>query len=191
MQRHITIYAFAVILMACTAPFIGTQASAFSLSTIQASIEGYYPSVQHLKSEDLNRSLEDSDSKIILFDVRAMEEFKVSRLKNAIHVEPFISTIEFHKKFAKAIKGKTVFFYCSVGLRSSQLATRVQQHLVSNGATGVYNLQGGIFSWHNEQRPLHDAKGKTNLVHPYNRKWGKLVTRSNLTSYTPKERKKN
>lgn len=191
LRRHIITYALAALLMAGMPSFVGTQASAFSLTTVHADIEDDYPGVQHLSPEGLTRSLGQDAGNIILFDVRAPDEFKVSRLKNAIRVDPSISAGDFFMKFAKTLPGKTVVFYCSVGLRSSRLAYRLQEHLVRDGANGTYNLQGGIFNWHNEQRPLHDAKGKTNLVHPYDRKWGKLVTRRDLTSYTPKERKKN
>jgi Rhodanese-like domain len=68
-------------------------------------------------------------------------------------------------------------FYCSVGMRSSSLAAEVQEALVKAGASGVFNLRGGMFGWHNARRPLVDAAGATDFVHPFNDKWGKLVAR--------------
>ena len=40
----------------------------------------------------------------------------------------------------------------------------------------VSNLEGSIFRWSGEGRPLVDPKGKsTRLVHPYNPYWGRLL----------------
>ena len=43
------------------------------------------------------------------------------------------------------------------------------------GFTRVYNLEGSIFKWANEHRPLVDRSGPASVVHPYNRIWGRLL----------------
>lgn len=37
------------------------------------------------------------------------------------------------------------------------------------------NLEGSIFAWANEGRPLVDDKGLATKVHPYDAKWGELL----------------
>ena len=86
---------------------------------------------------------------------------------------------------ADAAKGKTVVFYCSVGVRSSKLAARLQKALTARGAKAVYNLQAGIFNWHNEHRPLTTGSAPTSFVHPFDDHWGQLVERRDLLSYRP------
>ncbi len=78
------------------------------------------------------------------------------------------------------VNGKTAVFYCSVGVRSSRLAERVAQGLKARGAVAVDDLAGGIFAWHGEARPLVDAKGPTDFVHPYDATWGRLLARPQL-----------
>ena len=47
----------------------------------------------------------------------------------------------------------------------------------------VVNLEGGIFHWHNQRRPLQSNGGSTHFVHPYNDHWGQLITRRHLLRY--------
>jgi len=61
----------------------------------------------------------------------------------------------------------------------------LQDELVKKGAKQVKNLEGGIFAWHNGKRPLRNEKGVTPFVHPYDDKWGKLISRQDLIQYTP------
>ena len=83
-------------------------------------------------------------------------------------------------KSPQDLKGKTVVFYCSVGVRSSALAESVKADLLAAGTKEVVNLEGGIFGWHNQSRPLVDKSGPTTFVHPYNAYWGRLLTRPEL-----------
>ncbi len=43
------------------------------------------------------------------------------------------------------------------------------------GRTNVVNLEGSIFAWANEDRPLEAGGRPAELVHPYNRTFGKLL----------------
>ena len=61
--------------------------------------------------------------------------------------------------------------YCSVGYRSGEMAVRLR----AAGYIHVQNLDGSIFQWANEHRPLvHDGERVTR-VHPYNSVWGRLL----------------
>ncbi len=104
-----------------------------------------------------------------LLDAREPAEFEVSHLPGAIRVAPDAT--------AKAIlamiePGRPVVVYCSVGYRSSRLAAR----LMEGGRSEVFNLEGSIFAWANEGRPLvtRDAKS-AKWVHPFDAIYGKLL----------------
>ena len=122
---------------------------------------------------------------VLLLDVRESEEYAVSRIPGAVRVDPGIWSWSFLRKHAEAARGKTVVFYCSVGVRSSRLAASVQKALKESGAKAVYNLDGGIFAWHNQARSLANAKGVTPYVHPFDSHWGKLVRRQEFVRSVP------
>ena len=100
-------------------------------------------------------------------------------------MDPGIWQRTFLKRHGEAVKGKTVVFYCSVGVRSSKLAAKLQKALAARGAKAVYNLQAGIFNWHNERRPLTTGSAPTSFVHPFDDHWGQLVERRDLLRYRP------
>ena len=70
-------------------------------------------------------------------------------------------------------------------MRSSVIATEVQDELVKAGATGISNLRGGMFAWHNAGRPLVNDAGPVDIVHPYNAQWGKLLTHQDKVAPAP------
>jgi len=83
------------------------------------------------------------------------------------------------------IDGADIVFYCSVGVRSSDLAVLAAQRLKQGGAGRIANLRGGVFRWHNETRPLVSRGQATQLVHPYDSIWKNLVERDHLTAHEP------
>lgn len=145
-----------------------------------------FSDVSHISTEDLANSLAED---IIIFDVRKRPEYDVSHMSGAIHVDPNISETDFVSKYGDLTRGKTAVFYCSVGVRSSILADKVQAVLAEEGSPAVYNLEGGLFKWHNESRLLETVSIQTSLkqttpyVHPYNRRWGRMVNDKSLTRY--------
>ncbi len=145
-----------------------------------ADVAKRWPNLQHVPADDVARMM--TEKSAVIFDVRTEQEYNVSHLEGAIRVDPAIDSAEFLKAHAGAVKGKTAVFYCSVGVRSSKLAERVGQGLKEAGALGTQNLRGGIFAWLQEYRPLHDAEGPIELVHPYDKTWGKAVKRQESIS---------
>ena len=139
-----------------------------------------WPNLQHVSADGVANMMASKNA--VLFDVRTEQEYGVSHLEGAIRVDPAIDSAEFLKTHAAATKGKTAVFYCSVGVRSSKLAERVGHGLKQAGALGTQNLRGGIFAWHQEGRQLHDAKGPIELVHPYDKTWGKAIKRQDSIS---------
>jgi len=155
------------------------------LPSIEVKVEADHAKVTHLAPDGLEAMLADKD-RMLLIDVREEEEFRVSRIPGAIRVDPGTWSWTFLARHGQEAAGKAVVFYCSVGVRSSKLAASVQEGLKQRGAVGVYNLRGGIFRWHNESRALAADRGATDLVHPYDDKWGGLVARKPLSSRTPR-----
>jgi rhodanese-related sulfurtransferase len=159
-----------------------TTEAGFSLQSIHRDIVADYQGVSHMRSADLEILLQ-LRTDIVLFDVRELDEFAVSRLDGATRIEPDIGTVAFIERYSAALKNKVVIFYCSVGVRSSALAHLVQDALLEAGAGAVYNLEGGIFNWHNEFRALAGDNGATAFVHPYSDYWGQLLTRRDKLRY--------
>jgi rhodanese-related sulfurtransferase len=153
------------------------------LQAVEADVRRNYPAVSHLGSDELV-ALARENSNVVLFDVREVDEFSVSHLPGAIRVDPGISGSEFVRQFGGLLQGqKTAVFYCSVGVRSSEMAMRAEQALSSQSSLNIHNLEGGIFRWHNEERGLASDGKATDYVHPYNWKWGRLVNRGDLRRY--------
>lgn len=183
-NRSVT-YAAAVAALALT--LTGTpslMAKERTLQSVHGKVVKDYQSVRHMDAQAFSTL---DPSKVVIFDVREKNEYAVSHLKEAIRIDPDISPRSFMKKYADQIAGKTVIVYCSVGVRSSALAERIDPLLTASGGKHAYNLTGGIFQWHNEGRPLTRGQQSTRYVHPYNRSWGRLLSHKDLISYRPRQ----
>lgn len=130
-----------------------------------------YPDVTQLSGAQLDSWLSSSKrSAPVLLDARTSDEYNVSNLKGAHRA---LSKEEALKVLAKAPKDRSVVVYCSVGYRSSKLASQLQK----SGFTKVYNLEGGIFAWKNAGRTVYKNNQPTSAVHPYSKEWGVLLNR--------------
>ncbi len=104
----------------------------------------------------------------VLLDVRTPEEWDVSHLPGARRIEPGAPA---DKAAASLPKETAIVTYCAVGYRSGELAERLR----AAGFTNVRNLEGSIFQWANERRPLVRENTAVSQVHPYNSFWGRLL----------------
>ena len=156
----------------------------FTLEAVRAQVVRDYGGVAQLSTQTFVAQLARRPD-VLLLDVREEDEFAVSHIAGAERVDPDVWRWTFMNRFGEKVRGKTVVFYCSVGVRSSRLAERVQAALKEQGAKAVYNLDGGIFAWHNERRGLVNAKGETDFVHPFDSYWGQLVKRGELARKSP------
>lgn len=128
-----------------------------------------FPQVKQLSTDELARWLQATD-KPLLLDVRTSEEYHVSHLFNAQLVPERL------EKLAGVSTLETpIVTYCSVGYRSAQFAQKLQQ----SGYKQVFNLEGSIFKWVNENRSVYQKGKLTAQVHPYNQFW-QWFLRSNL-----------
>ena len=107
----------------------------------------------------------------ILLDARELREYKVSHIKNAIHVG--YDEFDLKETSTKLTdKNATIVVYCSVGIRSEDIAEKLQKA----GYTNVYNLFGGIFEWKNNQNTVVDSHGNsTERVHTFSKEWSKWL----------------
>ncbi len=103
---------------------------------------------------------------ISLIDVREPLEFETSHLKNSLLLT---SVSEITETFLN--KDTLLILYCSVGMRSAKLV----QELSKQGYRQVYNLEGSIFEWANQHLPVYQSDSIIQKVHPYNKRWGKLL----------------
>ena len=122
-----------------------------------------FPDVMHVDTATFDELSKGGG--VVVFDTRSPEEYATSHLDGAILTDPKISAEDFLAKHAAALKGKTAIFYCSVGMRSSRVASRVAPGLKEAGAEGIASLKGGIFAWGSAGRPLVNASGPTTKVH--------------------------
>ena len=178
----VAVYAQQTGLVADNAPQGGAVARAALDKTVNG-VTARWPDLAHIKTDDVAAKLGTGD--LLLIDARSVEEFSVSHIKGSKHVLPDTTVAEFQSRFGDKIAGQDVVFYCAVGVRSSTLATRVAGVLKDKGARSVSNMAGGIFAWHNQERPLVDANGATQSVHSYDKWWGRLVARPEHSQTTP------
>lgn len=147
------------------------------LAWIERQIRRSFPQVRQVSGEELERRLA-AGEKIVLLDVRRPEEFAVSHLPGARWLDP--------RETRPALPGvdpaTPVVAYCSVGWRSSQLAER----LAAAGYRNVANLEGAIFEWTREGRPLFQGERQVAKVHPYSPVWEFLVPK-NRRAYQPED----
>ena len=146
-----------------------TWATEESFTAFKLRIRERFPSVAQVSTADLSAWLNDPKrDKPILLDVRTEKEFAISHLHGATRVEP---SAKAEKVLAQLPPGRPVVTYCSVGYRSSEFAERLKQA----GVAEVFNLEGSIFQWANEGRPIEAEGHPADKVHPYNRKFGQML----------------
>ncbi len=164
-----------IVLLVTIAPLLFAQGIGWGL--VNAKIRSEFPDVPRMDTSELAAALNDlKQPKPLLLDVRTQAEFDISHLAGATRVEPGadVTTLALSKD-------KPIVTYCSVGYRSAALAKKLRD----GGYTNVTNLEGSIFRWANENRPLvHDSQ-PTDKVHPYNGVWGMLVDNAHRVENPP------
>jgi rhodanese-related sulfurtransferase len=136
---------------------------------LKTSLRHKFPKVEWISTSELADWLANKRRPApVLLDVRTLEEWNVSHLPAARRVEPNASA---ESAAAGLAKETAIVTYCAVGYRSAEMAERLR----AAGFTNVHNLEGSIFQWANEHRPLVHDNERVTQVHPYNSFWGRLV----------------
>ena len=133
-----------------------------------------FPQAPQLSTDELAARLE-SGEEIVLLDVRRPDEYAVSHLPRAVRVDPnAAATLP-----PGVDPDLPVVAYCSIGWRSSKWVEELRDQGVD-----AMNLEGSIFQWAAEDRPMVRGDEPTSVVHPYSRLWGWLVE-SEDRAYSP------
>ena len=137
---------------------------------LKTSLRHKFPKVEWISTNELADWLANKKRPApVLLDVRTPEEWKVSHLARARRVEPNASA----ESAAPGVSKETpIVTYCAVGYRSGAMAERLR----AAGFSNVRNLEGSIFQWANEHRPLVRGDEPVSRVHPYNSFWGRLLS---------------
>ncbi|MEM6818028.1 MAG: rhodanese-like domain-containing protein [Pseudomonadota bacterium] len=149
--------------MAASADSRSSDAVAERLEKKMVEVRQEFSDVEHVSTSALSETLEDT----LVIDVRKADEFAVSRIPGAIHAPNTERLLE----IAGTSGDRPIVVYCSLGVRSS-IAVR---ELESAGYGSVSNLDGSLFLWANEGRPLVNDAGETDKVHPFNAWWGRYL----------------
>jgi len=165
---------------------VAASAGAGDLDALADEIAGRFDTIEHVEPATLADWRAGSRDLVVL-DVRSRDEYAVGHIPGAIRIPPGSSANEVMARIGGPVTDATVVAYCSVGQRSSLLATKVGQQLRRAGAERIVNLRGGVFAWHGQKRPLVDADGPTSRVHPYDSEWGRYLERGHLTAYEPRD----
>jgi rhodanese-related sulfurtransferase len=120
-----------------------------------------FPNLPKISTSDLAAWLESGVDKPVLLDARTPEEYSVSHLRGARLISANLEDL-------KLDLSAPIVVYCSIGYRSAVAVKQLQ----AMGYQKIFNLEGSIFQWANERRPLNR---KRDHVHPYNQFWGFLL----------------
>lgn len=161
------IAAVVLLLIGVGATFFAGRTVAFSI--VHRKTAGKFPDVRWLKPAELASWRADSlRQQPVILDARTETEFEVSHLPDAVRIDPYRPLLRPLKGLPTTVP---IAVYSSVGYRGG----RVAHWLAGQGYTNVQNLEGGIFKWANDDRPLVRQGGPTTEVHPYQPRWGLLL----------------
>lgn len=145
-----------------------------SWQLIKLWIKLQFSEIPQLSTKELGDWLgKDGVSKPILLDARTIKEYKVSHLKNARLASSNLDNLMEGDRIDFATP---IVVYCSVGYRSCQIARKLQ----AIGYQKVFNLDGSIFQWINENRLVYRDNQPVNTVHPYQKFWQYLLLNENI-----------
>nr|CAB3263211.1 uncharacterized protein LOC104266301 [Phallusia mammillata] len=156
-----------------------------------AGIRQRFSAVPQISTDELyslfySEETRDNNKKLLLLDVRTQEERDISQFKDAVFVDydkPKSENVEnIRRKINEILSSFSspecclyVVAYCAVGYRSCDIINQLLPHYDSQQIK-LYNLEGSIFKWANEGRPVVTNDNQPiKFVHPFNSVWGKLL----------------
>jgi len=106
--------------------------------------------VHNVNVAEGRRMLQQAGSSVVLLDVRTPQEFFEARIDGAKLLPTNLPTKTFYERLGALPKDQTYLVYCTVGSRSSQVASIMSR----SGFQTVYNLDGGIAAWYKMGYPI-------------------------------------
>lgn len=170
-----------------------------SMNILLYTIRKKFSGVQHVSTDTVYGWLVPRPrADLLLLDTRSAAEFGVSRLPGAVHLDPDSDDVTVRRTLTRHLPAAaepptTIACYCSVGYRSSATAQRL--NALRAAAAGseplpsfeAVNIEGSLFKWANEGKPLENADGKTTrFAHPYDKIFGRLLNKD-LWKFPEKE----
>lgn len=156
---------------------LAVSCHAIGWSIVDWKIAHDFPEVKRITPAELAAWLQDPKrAPPVLLDIRTAAEYEVSHLQKAQRVQPGspASAIQISKD-------QPIVTYCSIGYRSGAFA----QILERAGYRHVLNLEGSIFKWANQDRPVYRDGKQVEKVHPYNEMWGRLLDQARRAAIPP------
>jgi rhodanese-related sulfurtransferase len=126
---------------------------------LKEEIRARFPSVPRLTTAELDGWHHKPETQPLLLDARSEAEYNASRIPGARQADLSAAQLGIEGKLDQPL-----VVYCTVGFDSAPVAVRY----LAQGYKRVQFLEGGIFLWANEGRPLENAQGATDKVAPGN-----------------------
>jgi rhodanese-related sulfurtransferase len=105
------------------------------------------PGKKTLTTDEFEKAITNTDAQLL--DVRTVEEYKNSHIKNTMHAD-WLNKDQFKDRTSFIDKNKPVYIYCLSGVRSAAAA----EWLRKNGYAEVLELQNGLNGWKKENKPV-------------------------------------
>ena len=120
-----------------------------------------FPDSPGIQTNELDDKIQNNQN-VFLVDCRRPDEYSVSRIPNATNIHFKCSDEDLKTALEDLDENVTIVNYCSLGYRSGVMTKRILDLGLDNvSKERVYNLEGSIFKWAQEERPLIDNKGQT------------------------------
>jgi len=126
---------------------------------LKEKVRARFPTVPRITPEELDAWKKKDELQPVILDARSEDEYNTSYIPGARRatVSPGLLGIE----------GKLdapIVVYCTVGFDSAPVAFR----FIAQGYKRVQYLEGGIFLWADQGRPLENLRGPVDKVNPGN-----------------------
>ena len=122
-----------------------------------------FPDSPGIQTNELDDKIQNNQN-VFLVDCRRPDEYSVSRIPNATNIHFKCSDEDLKSALDDLDENVTIVNYCSLGYRSGVMTKRILDLGLDNvSKERVYNLEGSIFKWAQEERPLIDNKGQTTM----------------------------
>jgi rhodanese-related sulfurtransferase len=146
---------------------------------LKRSLRARFPEVQWITTNELAAWLADERRRPpALLDVRTADEWAVSHLPGARRIDP---ASEPEALLRHVAKDQPIVTYCAIGYRSADMAIKLKKA----GFGDVRNLEGSIFQWANEHRPLVQDGRRVTTIHPYDGLWAHFVLPEARAAFPP------